>query len=338
MKKVFTLIGWILAILLVIICIGFVFPSTVSISRSASIKASSAQVYEVLTDLTTYNQWMTWNQKDPAMKVEWGAKTKGQGASYKWFSNHREVGNGELTISEVEPQKKVTTSMVFGESPDPSLASWTLHPANGGTEVQWNLTMNMGMNPIGRWFGKLMKGAMENDFDKGLAQLKEKMESGQLGVLAPTMTLEEGQVNAMKLLVVMDTAATMADIGPILQKAYGEMAALMKEQKIDFAAAPLAWYHTTSAPYIIEAAIPVSAAPANTNGRIKLRSLPAAKAVIVRYYGPYEQDSAAYSKIADWMRSHGATALGKPYEHYVDDPTSKASMYETRTDIIQLLR
>ncbi len=337
MKKLLKILAGVFGLLLLLICTGFLLPATVSVSRSTDIKAQPDQVYQVLTDLTTYNEWMTWNQVDPAMKVEWGAVKKGRGASYKWFSSHRQVGNGSLTITEAEPNKKVTTSMVFGESPEPATASWTITPGNGSTALTWNMTMNMGMNPIARWFGKLMKGMMEKDFDKGLAQLREKIESGKLGVLSPTMTLEKTRVGAMYLLTVMDTAQSMSDIGPLLQKAYGEIGALMKTQQLDFAGAPMAWYLTAGAPYIVEAAIPVTARPAATGGRVSMKSLPAAEAVVVRYYGPYEKSDTAYALITEWLKTNGRKAKGKPYDQYVDDPSTKPSMYEVRTDIIQLL-
>jgi len=337
MKRLLKILGWLLAVVVLIICVGFFFPATVSISRSTEIKAAPDQVYEVLTDLSTYNEWMTWNQVDPAMKIEWGASKKGKGASYKWFSTNRQVGNGSLTITDVEPNKKVTTTMLFGESPEPTMASWLLVPGNGSTGLTWNLNMNMGMNPLARWFGKLMKGSMEKDFEKGLAQLKEKIESGKLGVLSPTMTIEKTRVGDMQLLTVMDTAQTMADIGLVLQKAYGEMGDLMKAQKLEFASAPMATYLTMGNPYVIEASIAVTGKPGNTTGRVKMRSVTGGDAVVVRYYGPYEKSDTAYALIADWLKNNNRKARGKAFDQYVDDPTTKASMYEVRTDIIQLL-
>ncbi|MFT4024891.1 MAG: SRPBCC family protein [Flavihumibacter sp.] len=337
MRKLFKILGWLLLILLLAVCAGFLFPAKVSISRATEIKAAPEQVFDVLTDLTTYNEWMAWNQVDPAMKIEWGASKKGKGAGYKWFSTNRSVGNGSLEITEADPYKKVSTSMVFGESPDPALATWTLEPGNGLTRVNWRMTMDMGMNPLARWAGKLMRGMMEKDFDKGLNQLREKIESGKLGVLSPALSIEKTQVGPLQLLTVMDTAQGMGDIGPLLQKAYGEIGELMKAQHLEFAAAPIAWYLTAGDPYVVEAAVPVTTKPAATAGRIKMRSLPAGEAVVVRYYGPYEKTDTAYALIAEWLKNNGRKAKGKPFDQYIDDPTTKASIYEVRTDIIQLL-
>lgn len=337
MKKLIKILGWVLGIIILLLLAGFLLPSTVSVNRSIDIKAKPEQVYNVLTDLKTYNSWMVWNQRDPQMKQEWGAITRGKGASYKWFSSDSQVGNGELTITEATPGKYVSTAMVFGESPEPNMASWTLEPLNNQTRVKWDMKMDMGMNPAFRWVGLMMKGVMKKDFDSGLAQLKEKIESGQLGALSPSMKLEETKVASMQLLTILDTSQAISDIGPTLQKAYGEMQEIVKSENLQLAGMPMAYFLTESAPYILEAALPVNKSPSKTNGRIKLRTTPDADAVVVRYYGPYEQDSAAYSKIREWLKTSSRKPKGRPYELYVDDPTTKPSMYEVRTDIIQLL-
>jgi effector-binding domain-containing protein len=127
----------------------------------------------------------------------------------------------------------------------------------------------------------------------------------------------------------------MSDIGPVLQKAYGEIGELINKDQLTFTSAPLAWYYSNSAPFVLEAAIPVNKAPANTGGRIKWKTVPAENAIVVHFYGPYEETHLAYTKIQDWLTANNKKAKGAPYDVYVDDPTTKKSMYEVRTDIIQ---
>ncbi len=338
MKKLLKILGWILGLLILFLLAGFLLPAKVSVSRSATIAASGDKVYSVLNDLKTYNSWMTWNQKDPQMKIEWGPRTSGQGAYYKWTSSHKQVGSGQLSITEAQPNKKITTALIFGASPDPSYATWNIEPSDKDTKLQWTMDMDMGANPIGRWMGFLMKGAIEKDFDQSLSQLKEKIESGKLGQQTPRMQLEETKLEAMQLLTILDTAQAMTDIGPLLQKAYGEMGDVLKTQNLSMSGAPMAWYYTESEPFVVDAAIPVSAKPRAAGGRIKLRDLPAGPAVVVHYYGPYEESGAAYEKIREWITAQGKKAKGAPFEVYMDDPTTKSSMYEVRTDIIQPLQ
>ncbi len=335
MKKGIRILVWIAGIVAVLLLIGAFLPGSATISRSTLIKTSTPVVYGVISDLTTYDAWMTWNQVDTAMKKEFGPVTKGKGAWYTWSSENWKVGKGKLEITEVVPDKSVTTDLVFGSSDEPTRAKWDLTDSAAGTKITWTLNADLGHNPLSRWFGLFFDKMMGPDFEKGLAQLKQKIESGELKLQEPKMTLEEINTPAFQALSILDTAAVMSEIGPVLQKAYGEMGQLIQQSQLQISGAPLAWYFTEGAPFVLEAAIPVNKAPATTTGRIKWKSIPAGKAVVVHYYGPYEETQLAYKKIQEWLKANNKKARGASYDVYMDDPMSKKSMYEVRTDIIQ---
>lgn len=335
MKKGIRILIWVAAIVGLFLLIGAFLPGSVTVARSTSIKAPAPTVYGVLTDLTTYDAWMPWNQIDSNMQKTFGPLTKGKGAWYSWTSEHWKVGEGKLEISEVIPNQSVTTDLVFGGSDEINKANWKLEPGANATGVTWTIHAHFGHNPISRWFGLFAESMIGPDFEKGLAQLKQKIETGELRPPEPKMTVETIKTTPMQVLTILDTAAVMSDIGPVLQKAYGEMGELINKDQLTFTSAPLAWYYSNSAPFVLEAAIPVNKAPANTGGRIKWKTVPAENAIVVHFYGPYEETHLAYTKIQDWLTANNKKAKGAPYDVYVDDPTTKKSMYEVRTDIIQ---
>lgn len=335
MKKGIRILIWVAAIVGLFLLIGAFLPGSVTVARSTSIKAPAPTVYGVLTDLTTYDAWMPWNQIDSNMQKTFGPLTKGKGAWYSWTSEHWKVGEGKLEISEVIPNQSVTTDLVFGGSDEINKATWKLEPAANATDITWTIHAHFGHNPISRWFGLFAESMIGPDFEKGLAQLKQKIETGELRLPEPKMTVETIKTTPMQVLTILDTAAVMSDIGPVLQKAYGEIGELINKDQLTFTSAPLAWYYSNSAPFVLEAAIPVNKAPANTGGRIKWKTVPAENAIVVHFYGPYEQTHLAYTKIQDWLTANNKKAKGAPYDVYVDDPTTKKSMYEVRTDIIQ---
>lgn len=335
MKKGVRILAWILGIIAIILLIGAFLPGTATVSRSATIKAPAATVFGVLSDLTTYDAWMPWNQIDSAMKKTYGPLTKGKGAWYSWSSENWKVGEGKLSITEAVPNKLVTTALLFGGADTPSMANWSLEETNGATSVKWTMVAEMGRNPISRWFGLFAESMMGPDFEKGLAQLKQKIESGELKVQEPSMTLEEITTGAFQVLTILDTAAVMSDIGPVLQKAYGEIGQLIGGAQLKSTGMPLAWYYTEGEPFVLEAAVPVDKAPASTQGRIKWKQIPAGKAVVVHFYGPYEDSYLADAKIKEWLKANNKKSKGALYDIYVDDPTTKSSMYEVRTDIVQ---
>ncbi|MBL7768188.1 MAG: SRPBCC family protein [Flavipsychrobacter sp.] len=335
MKKGIRILIWVAAIVGLFLLIGAFLPGSVTVARSTSIKAPAPTVYGVLTDLTTYDAWMPWNQIDSNMQKTFGPLTKGKGAWYSWTSEHWKVGEGKLEISEVIPNQSVTTDLVFGGSDEINKANWKLVPGANATGVTWTIHAHFGHNPISRWFGLFAESMIGPDFEKGLAQLKQKIETGELRLPEPKMTVETIKTTPMQVLTILDTAAVMSDIGPVLQKAYGEIGELINKDQLTFTSAPLAWYYSNSAPFVLEAAIPVNKAPANTGGRIKWKTVPAENAIVVHFYGPYEETHLAYTKIQDWLTANNKKAKGAPYDVYVDDPTTKKSMYEVRTDIIQ---
>lgn len=335
MKKGMRILVWIAGIVALFLLIGAFLPGTATISRSATIQAPAPTVYNVITDLTTYDAWMTWNQVDTAMKKEYGPLTRGKGAWYTWSSENWKVGDGKLEITDVQPNKSVTTALLFGGSDEPTHANWELKDTANETQITWTLNADLGHNPISRWFGLFFDNMMGPDFEKGLAQLKQKIESGELKMPEPKMTLEEINTPAFQALSILDTAAVMSDIGPVLQKAYGEIGQLIGTAQLKVSGTPLAWYFTSGEPFVLEAAIPVDKAPASTTGRIKWKSIPPGKAVVVHYYGPYEESHLAYVRIQEWLQANNKKASGTPYDVYVDDPTTKKSMYEVRTDIVQ---
>ncbi|MBZ5856212.1 SRPBCC family protein [Flavihumibacter profundi] len=333
MKLLFKILIWIAGIIGIFLLIGAFLPGSANVSRSITIKAPATSVYGILNDLKTYNAWMPWNQKDSAMKVEWGPQTSGTGAWYSWQSS--KVGTGKITIVESVPDKLVTTSLAFGGFDQPSVAGWDLVESGGNTTVTWKMTAELSHNPVNRWFGLFFGKLIGPDFENGLSQLKEKIENGSLKVQEPKVSFEKMMRPAMQVLTIMDTAKITGEIGPKLQKAYGEMGQLMKNEKLSMSGAPFAWYYTANEPFILEAAVPVDKAPANTSGRVHFRKLPAGNAVVAHFFGPYDKVSIAYTRLGEWVKANNLKASNPPYEVYVDDPTTKKSMYEVQTDIVQ---
>ncbi|ULQ57564.1 SRPBCC family protein [Flavihumibacter rivuli] len=332
LKKVLLVV---LVIIGLFLLIGAFLPGKASITRSVEIAAPAASVYAVLNNLKTYDHWMPWNQIDTNWKVEYAGVTEGKGAWYKWESDNPDVGKGKLTITESVPYQKVMTSLEFEGFDEPSPAGWEITASGNTTKVTWTMDAAMGHNPLNRWVGLFFDKLLGPQFESGLSMLKQKIESGELKPREPRMTVELKDIPAMQVLTLMDTAMTMSDIGPKLQKAYGELGETMKSNQLNMAGAPMSWYYSEKEPFILEPAIPVSGQPASLGGRTRFRKVPAGKAVVVHFYGPYEQSGLAYAKIAEWLKANKLTPAGAPYDVYVDDPTTKKDMYEVLTDIVQ---
>lgn len=167
---------------------------------------------------------------------------------------------------------------------------------------------------------------------KGIAPKKTGTVTNQQ---EPRMELEALKTKSMMVLTIVDTAKTMADIGPSLAKDYAEIGSVMKMNQLNYAGMPLAWYHSQIEPYLIEAGIPVDKKPAKLSGRVKIKQVEEGTAVVVHFWGPYEMTAKAYPMIKKWLEQNNKTAAGAPYDVYVSDPTTVKDPYQIQTDIYQ---
>lgn len=157
-RKILLAIGG-LAILLVLI--GFALPAKLEVSKRVEIHASASAVFEEINNLERWEQWQYWNTLDPDMKITYGEKREGTGASYSWTGP--ELGEGTLTITESIPEKSIAISMDFGGTP--ANAFYSLEAVDENTTLTFNFSNDVGVNPIGRWINIFIKGEIEKSFD-----------------------------------------------------------------------------------------------------------------------------------------------------------------------------
>ena len=164
-----------LAILIVVlVAVAYVLPRRMHAERSVTIQASPAEVFAILNSYKRFNEWSPWAGKDPNAKYTYEGPEAGVGASMSWTGNS-DVGVGKQTITESKPDQLVKTHLAFGDGD--AEAAFTLSADGTGTKVTWSLDADMGMNPIGRWFGLFFDGMIGKDYDQGLAKLKALLES-----------------------------------------------------------------------------------------------------------------------------------------------------------------
>ena len=151
----------------------------------------------------------------------------------------------------------------------------------------------------------------------------------------PKYTIEETSTPARNILYVTDSAAGTAEITKkFIHIIPVELGGFMKKNGLKMAGVPIAWYHTAQPPFIFDVAAQVDKLPESTEGRIQTKTLPAGKAVVVHFYGPYELTSRAYTAAQKWMEDNHKTADGAPYEIYLGDPGIEKDPYKILTDIV----
>lgn len=164
-------------LLLVMVAVAYALPKTVFVQRSIAINAPEYDIFPYLNDFRKINEWSPWAARDPDMRFEFSGQPQGVGARMQWSSDQTGVGEGSQEIVESEPGKLVVVAIEFDERA-PASARYELKPAGAGTRVTWRLNAEVGNNPLARWMGLLLDRRVGEDFEQGLARLKELVEKG----------------------------------------------------------------------------------------------------------------------------------------------------------------
>jgi uncharacterized protein YndB with AHSA1/START domain len=176
MKILLRLLGGLVAVLLLLVLVAYLLPSTYRVERTIVINAKPEAVFALVGDLRRWKEWGAWQERDPAMKMTYAEKTAVVGGWSAWES--KSEGSGKMTITATDAPKRVVYLLEFPEMGTSSEGTMTLTSAAGGVQVVWSDGGSLGMNPLFRWFGLFIEKIIGPDFEKGLANLKKLAEAG----------------------------------------------------------------------------------------------------------------------------------------------------------------
>lgn len=176
MRPLSYLVTAVLALVVIVVAGAFLLPREVRVERSLVLPRPACTVYALVDGFAREKEWSPWAALDPAMSWERSGPPRGVGAKLAWSSSIEEVGAGtqEMTLS--EPCHTAERRVEFGDM-GPSTARFDLSDADGGTNVTWSMTKDVGFNPIGRLMGVLFDGWIGPDFERGLAKMRAVAET-----------------------------------------------------------------------------------------------------------------------------------------------------------------
>lgn len=171
MKIVKTVVLVLVGLIAALALVGMLLPGQVRVARSIVVQSSPVQLVAYLDGYRRFNDWSPWAGLDPATKYSFSGPEHGVGAHMEWHSDKAEVGSGRQEVISIEGAGRVRWKVAFAGR-DEAEMTFDLAPEDNGTRVTWNIDMNMGANPVGRWFGLMMDGMIGPDFEHGLDRLK----------------------------------------------------------------------------------------------------------------------------------------------------------------------
>lgn len=146
---------------------------TYTVTRTATIEATPAELYERVVDLHRWEAWSPWVDLDPEMVTTYSGVDRGVGAAYDWSGN-RKAGAGRMEIVEDVPNERVTLDLSFLK-PFKSESQITFvfdEVAPGSTQVTWELVGPQTLSTRIMGIFVSMDKMVGKDFEKGLERLR----------------------------------------------------------------------------------------------------------------------------------------------------------------------
>jgi effector-binding domain-containing protein/uncharacterized protein YndB with AHSA1/START domain len=317
---------WVGVLLIVAIVAAFLLPRHVRVERTDTIAAPRATVFTVLNSFRQFNKWSPWFDLDPEAKYTYDGPGAGVGAKLSWVGNPKTLGSGSQIITASDPYGKVAANVDFGQGGRPALQVFALEADGGGTKVTWSIDVDLGMNPVSRYFGLGFDGMIGKDFDKGLALLKKFAEglprADFAGLQVETVPVDPKTVAFLPA----ESPRNDSALAVAIAKAYRELGVFMALHKVKQAGAPLMIDAGTDASrYVFEAAAPLDRTPGEpvpADSRVQARQSYGGKALKVALRGPYSQIPATREKIAAFIAAHGIERNGNSWNEFANDPTT----------------
>ena len=170
-------IGFALAAL-VVVGVGFLLPSSYTITRSVVIKAAPERVHTFTGQLDQWPRWTPWLRTDPTLVITTGDQDSGPGAHQSWQSK---TGGGNMTFTRSQPDWGVAFDMTLGKEKRLSACSLQYRPIAQGTEVIWQMHGDSGLDIFGRYFNLMLDPLMGPLLEEGLTRLKMLAEEADIG-------------------------------------------------------------------------------------------------------------------------------------------------------------
>ncbi|MCH2199678.1 MAG: SRPBCC family protein [Flavobacteriales bacterium] len=318
LKALLLIVGLLFGVYAIMCALG---PSSSDTSQTTVIDASPSSIYAEISDFKQWPNWSPWEGIDETMVTTYDGADAGVGAQMNWTS--AKAGNGGMEIIEAVENTSIKKTLSFADAEGNSMGAghtnWTLKEVEGGTEVTWDM---VGFDLPFLIRGMIMIGgqSVEEDYKKGLAQLKTYVES------KPKFTPMSEEMSDVWVISVQRDNVTEEDLanGAVHGPAYGMIATFMAEREMAEAGMPICISRGYEDGVMdLSMSIPVADSVEVPEGMI-MEKIPGGKCLSTIHKGPYEGITSTWEMMEAYMKENPQEMRYFPYEVYVNDPSTVA--------------
>jgi len=260
-----------------------------NVNKSILIDATPEKIFPIISDLKNWEEWSPWVLAEPTATIN----VAKDGKYHDWDGDI--IGSGNLKIEEEVKHKEVVMKLQFLK-PWKSKAITTFHleKTQKGTLVHW--TMKSSLPFFLFWMKRLMEVFVGMDYDRGLAMLKDLVETGKTNT-----TLEFRGVktfHATKFIGKRTTCAFSA-IAENMERDFSTlMPYLMQNHQDKISGNGISIYHDLNVikdKVVYTAGHPVNSVPDNLPAHFYVGELPKFSAYTIRHTGPYHHIGNAWA-------------------------------------------
>ena len=307
---------------------GYLLPTHAHVERSITIERPATMLFAIVNSYRNFEQWSPWAERDPNAVYALSGPGSGVGARMSWSGEPHLVGSGWQEITASKPYEQIDIQLNF-DSQGIANSRFTFQPLGDSTLVTWSFDSELteGLDFfdgfLARYFGLLFDRWIGNDYEKGLANLKQFSESLPVSDFSQ---LEINQLNVTAqdiLFVTTSSSQDPADIASAIAVAYAEISEFMNAGGVHMSGQPMAITRAwEEGGYRFDAAIPVDLIPGRLSGNVQAGSSPSGPAVRAIHHGAIDQMMPTYEKLAAYMSAHGLNHGSVSWEHYITDPAN----------------
>ena len=227
-----------------------------------------------------------------------------------------------MTITESKPNESIDILIEF-EGMGEANGDWDFEAVEGGTKTTWSFHTKFPFPWNAMMLFQDFEGAINKDYDRGLALLKGVVESKYQrmadeefnGYKVKKVSLPMHHFVAVRKTVQMDkvTEFYTASLGKAMQAA--------QKKGAEMAGAPCGLYFTwdeASKTTDMAGAVPVKK-KTEAEGFSAIE-IPATEALLIEFYGDYHNIGAAHTAMEQYIAATGAKTTPPAIEEYVTDP------------------
>jgi effector-binding domain-containing protein len=319
-KKLFFVL---VAVVLILVVIGFLLPRQRHVERAIFIDAPPCVVFSQVNGFRHFNDWSPWVAVMPDAQYSFEGPDFGVGSTMRWSTTEPRPESGSQTIVASTPYEQVDAEIDFGGRGSSQIA-YLLEPKDGGTMLTWSFETDFGINLLGRFWGLLLDRQLGPLFAQGLTNLKRIAEELP-NVDWSGMEIGITEVPSKTIAYFTGSSDTVPDdISAALGAAYGRVAMFISANGLQIDGQPIAvTNYWDERGYGFDAGIPVSGTPARGAGPdspVRMGETYGGRVVRAVHVGPYTDLEETYHIVEAFAKAHQLEANGRSWDVFVSDP------------------